>query len=101
MPRRDIESGVAQNILLKDGDTVLVPKAETFFVTGQVRSPGSIRWDEGFTVERALILAGGLTDRASAGKIIIERDGKVVNKKAKKTDLVQANDTIRVPTRIF
>jgi polysaccharide biosynthesis/export protein len=101
VPRRDIESGVAQNVLLKDGDVVLVPKAETILVTGQVRTPGSYAWDEGLTVERALILAGGMNDRASAGKISIERDGKVVNKKAKKTDLVQANDTIRVPTRIF
>jgi polysaccharide export outer membrane protein len=101
VPRRDIESGAAQSVLLKDGDVVLVPKAETILVTGQVRTPGSYAWDEGLTVERALILAGGMTDRASAGKISIERDGKVVNKKAKKTDLVQANDTIRVPTRIF
>jgi polysaccharide biosynthesis/export protein len=99
--RRDIESGQAQNILLKDGDTVLVPKAETFLVAGQVRTPSSYTWEEGMTLERALILAGGLTERASAGKIAIERGGKVVTKKAQKTDLVQPNDTIRVPTRIF
>jgi polysaccharide biosynthesis/export protein len=99
IPRRDIESGQAQNILLKDGDTVLVPKAETFFVNGQVRTPGSYTWDEGLTVERALTLAGGPTERA--GKISIERGGKTVTKKAKQTDLVQANDTIHVGTRIF
>jgi polysaccharide export outer membrane protein len=99
--RKDIESGQAQNILLKDGDTVFVPKAETFFVAGYVRSPGSYTWDDGLTVERALTLAGGLTERASAGKITIERNGKVVTKKAKKSDLVLAGDTIRVPQRIF
>jgi polysaccharide export outer membrane protein len=99
--RRDIESGKAQEVFLKDGDTVLVPKAETFFVAGYVRSPGSYTWEEGLTVERALTLAGGLTERASAGKINIERGGKVVTKKAQKNDLVQANDTIRVPQRIF
>ena len=74
VPRRDIESGQAQNILLKDGDTVLVPKAETFFINGQVRTPGSYTWDEGLTVERAMTLAGGPTERA--GSISIERGGK-------------------------
>lgn len=101
MTRKDIESGLAQNIMLKDGDTVLVPKAETFFINGMVRSPGSYTWEEGLTLERALTLGGGLTERASGGRIAIERNGKVVTKKAKKSDLIQANDTIRVPTRIF
>jgi polysaccharide biosynthesis/export protein len=96
--RRDIESGLAQNVQLKDGDTVLVPKAETFFINGQVRLPAAYTWEDGLTVERALALAGGTTERA--GSITIDR-GKTVIKKAKKTELVQANDTIRVGTRIF
>jgi len=97
--RKDIESGKAQSVLLKDGDVILVPKAESVFVTGQVRNGGTYTWEEGLTVERALSLAGGPTERA--GKITVEHDGKVVNGKAKKTDLVLANDTIRVHTRIF
>lgn len=97
--RKAIESGEAQNILLKDGDAVLVPKAERVFINGQVRAPGSYTWEEGLTVERALTLAGGATERG--GKIAIDRNGKTVTKKAKKTDMVLANDTIRVGTRIF
>jgi polysaccharide export outer membrane protein len=99
--RKAIETGQAQNILLKDGDTVLVPKAETFLVSGQVRNQGSYTWEDGLTLERALSLAGGLTERAASGKITIVRDGKVVTKKANKTDLIQANDTITVGQRIF
>jgi polysaccharide export outer membrane protein len=99
--RKDIESGQAQNVMLKDGDYVMVPKAETFFINGMVHNPGSYTWDDGLTVERALAVAGGLTDRASTRKISIERDGKVAIKTAKKTDLVQPNDTIRVGQRIF
>lgn len=101
--RRDIETGKAQNIALKDGDTILVPKAEAFFITGQVRQVGSYTWEDGLTVERALALAGGPTDRASMKGIEVERvvDGKAQKRKAKLTDLVQANDTIRVGQRIF
>lgn len=97
--RRDMESGLAQYVFLKHGDTVVVPKAETVFINGQVRSPGSVAWEEGLTVERALTLAGGATERA--GRIDIERNGKRVKKGAKKTDIVQANDIIRVNTRIL
>lgn len=97
--RKDIESGRAQSTFLKDGDTVTVPKAETVLVYGQVRSQGSVTWEEDLTIERAITLAGGATERA--GRIDIERNGKRVKKGAKKTDIVQANDTIRVQTRIL
>jgi polysaccharide export outer membrane protein len=97
--RKDIESGRAQSFFLKDGDTVMVPKADTVLVYGQVRSPGAVTWEEDLTVERAMTLAGGGTDRA--GRVDIERNGKRVKKGAKKTDIVQANDTIRVQTRIL
>jgi polysaccharide export outer membrane protein len=97
--RKDIESGQAQNVMLKDGDHVMVPKAETFFINGMVHNSGLYTWEEGITVERALALAGGMTDRASSRKISIDRSGKVKN--VKKTDLVQPNDTIRVGQRIF
>lgn len=97
--RKQIESGEAQSILLQDGDTVVVPKAETFFINGHVRSQGTFAWEEGLTVEKALTLAGGATERA--GRIEIERNGKTITKKAKKSDLVMANDTIRVKQRFF
>jgi len=102
--RREIESGRAQDVFLKDGDTVLVPKAETIFITGYVRAPGSYTWEEGLTLERALTLAGGPTERAALNRIEISRavnDKPVKITRAKLTDLVLANDTIRVPQRIF
>ena len=101
--RRDIESGRAQDITLTDGDTVLVPKAENIFIVGLVRSPGPYVWEDGLTVERALTLAGGPTERASVSRIEIQRtvNGKPEKIKVKLTDLVLANDTIRVPQRVF
>ncbi|HYT75898.1 MAG TPA: polysaccharide biosynthesis/export family protein [Vicinamibacterales bacterium] len=101
--RRALESGQAQNVQLKDGDTILVPKAETFFILGVVRSPGQYTYEDGLTVERALSLAGGATDRAATNRITIERRvGSALEKiKAKLTDLIQPNDTVKVPTRIF
>ena len=103
VPRRDLESGRAHSITLQDRDTIFVPKAETVFVLGYVRQTGPIVYEEGLTVERALALAGGATERAATGRITIERtvNGKLVKIKAKMTDLVQPNDTIKVPQRIL
>ncbi len=103
VPRRDLESGRAQTITLQDRDTIFVPKAETIFVLGYVRQTGPILYEDGLTVERALSLAGGATERAATGRITIERtvDGKLLKIKARMSDVVQPNDTIKVPQRIL
>ncbi len=88
---------------LHDGDTVTVLKAQSVYVTGQVKSPGAYAVDAGTTVLQALSLAGGLTDRGADGRIRIQRvvEGKTTEIKAKLTDVVQPGDTIIVPERFF
>jgi polysaccharide biosynthesis/export protein len=101
--RRDLESGRAQKIMLKDGDTILVPAAEKVSVYGYVRTPGDVVFEDGLTVEKAIFLAGGPTERASTKRVTIDRvvDGKIQRLKVKLEDLVQPNDVIRVPQRIL
>lgn len=101
--RRDLETGRAQNVRLQDGDTIFVPRAETFFVTGFVRQPGSFVLDGDVTVLQAISLAGGPTERAAMNRVKIRRivNGETQDVKVKLTDLVQPNDTIIVPQRIL
>ena len=91
------------NLQLMDGDTVNVPKAQSVFVSGQVKSSGAYGVEPGMNVLQVLSLAGGLTDRGSDGRIKILRmvDGKQKELKAKLTDIVQPGDTIIVPERFF
>jgi polysaccharide export outer membrane protein len=102
---QDLQSGgTAKNVMLRDGDTVFVPRAETIYVFGQVRSPGSYALQsKETTVMQALSLAGGVTDRGSTGRLKIVRVVKGVKKeiKVKLTDLVQPGDTLVVPERFF
>jgi polysaccharide export outer membrane protein len=101
---KDLQLGkVGQDIVLQDGDTVFVPKAQQFYITGQVRNPGQYVLDPGMTVLQAISIAGGLNERGSDRGIKIERivDGKRVEVDAKLTDIVQANDTIRIRPRFF
>jgi polysaccharide export outer membrane protein len=102
---RDLQSGaLTQNIALRDGDTIYVPRAESIYVFGQVRSPGAYALqDAETTILQALSLAGGVTDRGATNRIKIVRvvKGEKVEIKVKLTDLVLPGDTIIVPEKYF
>jgi len=100
----ELQSGnLAGNIELRDGDTILVPKAETVFVTGSVRSPGAYPIRKGMTVLQALALAGGITERGSDSRIRIIRfdNGKKKEVRVSLEDPIQRGDTIVVRERIL
>lgn len=101
---RELEAGVlTHNLVLRDGDAVFVKKAQAVTITGQVRNVGAYNIESGSTVEQALALAGGLTDRGSEKRIEITRKvgGKTVRLKGVKlTDLVKPGDIIKVGAKI-
>jgi polysaccharide export outer membrane protein len=88
------------DIPIRDGDTILVPRAEMAYVLGEVKAPGGVPVPQNATLQQIISLAGGLTPEAADGRITIDRDGKVL-KDVKMTDAVKAGDTIKVPTRFF
>lgn len=100
----ELQSGNPEkNITLWAGDTVYFPKASQVYVMGSVARPGPYRYQEGMTVLQALTVAGGATERGSAGRTKVVRivNGKKVEKKVKATDLVWPEDTLLVPERFF
>lgn len=94
---------LSKNVALRNGDTIFVPRAENFFVFGQVRSPGQYVVRRGTTVMQALSLAGGITDRGALNRVKIVRvvNGKKKEFKVKLTDEVLPGDTIVVPQRFY
>ena len=94
---------VANAFVLRDGDIITVPKAETFYISGNIRNPGSYVLQQGETLEQALAVAGGLTERGTTRGIKANRlvNGKVVEVTLKLSDLVKPGDTITVPSRLF
>ena len=100
---KDLQSGrLSENIALRDGDTIWVPRAESIYVFGQVKNPGAygIQKDT-TTVLQALSLAGGVTDSGAMNRIQIIRidNGQKKQVKVKLTDVVRPGDTIIVPER--
>lgn len=100
---QDVQTGRAVHVTIRDGDTIFVPKAEMFFVTGHVRSPGSYVWEKGMTVLKAISLAGGITERGARNRVKIIRivNGQRKEIRVKMTDPVLPNDTVEVPQRYF
>ena len=58
---------------LADGDTMLVPKGNTFLVVGQVKSPGAYVLDKDMTILEGITIAGGFTERAAPGRTRVMR----------------------------
>jgi len=102
--RRDLELGRSgREVVLRDGDVVNVPNAQRFYVDGHVRSPGPFVLDPGMTVQQAIALAGGLSERGSDRGIVVRRlvKGKMTDVDVKLDDKVQAGDTVMIRQRFF
>lgn len=97
------QGDLAKNILLQDGDTVFVPKAEFFFVMGEVKKPGRYKIERDTTVLKAISTAGGLTEKAASKrtKVLREIGGVKQEVRVGLNDPVQAQDTIIVPESFF
>jgi polysaccharide export outer membrane protein len=100
---KDLELGRGTDVALQDGDIINVPKAQTFFITGQVKNGGPYVLEPGTTIQQAIAMAGGLTDRGSDRGITVTRivNGKNAEVKVSLEDKVQPNDTITIRNRLF
>jgi polysaccharide export outer membrane protein len=102
---RELQNGgFSQNVMLRDGDTIFVPRAESIYVYGQVKNPGAYALQhKDSTVLQALSLAGGITDRGRTSGLRILRtvNGKEQSISVKLTDAVKPGDVIMVPERFF
>lgn len=91
-------------VTLAGGDSVMVPTAPQLYIYGEVTTPGKFKIEPGMTVVQAIARAGGITQRGSQHRVVIKRrkpDGTYETTKAALSDLVQADDVIRVKESIF
>jgi len=89
---------------LTGGDSLVVPKAEHYYISGEVTTPGTYPIEPGMTVIQAIARAGGINERGSERRIELKRMGKngqyqVLH--AKLGDRIQADDILRVKESIF
>ena len=103
----------ALSLQMHRGDIVTASSTKFFYISGEVKKPGSYPVHAGLTVLKAVSLAGGLTKFGSKGKIEILRqrsDGGTDRIKVNLGDLergknpdvpLEAEDIIKVGKRVF
>ena len=92
--------------LLRDGYlvnpsvNVSIKEYRPFYIGGEVRQPGSYPYQPGLTLNKAIALAGGLTDRASSRRIFISKpDGEQF--RASQSEAVAPGDIISILEGFF
>lgn len=96
-------------LLLQDGYlvnpsvNVTIVEYRPFYINGEVRSPGSYPFEPGLTLDKAIALAGGLTDRASRRNISIIKaaNSKQTQEKAEMQTKVAPGDIISIKEGFF
>jgi polysaccharide export outer membrane protein len=112
-----VEGDVKLNIFLQPGDIINIPidKIVHVYVFGQVKNPGALEVKKSNipTLLQAIAQAGGFSERASKGGVVIKRikdDGKEMQTKVNVKDIIKGkekdiqlleNDVVFVPESIF
>lgn len=103
--KRLIEKGdTSVDMILQDGDSIYIPKAGFFYVTGEVKKADAYKFEEGTTVLKAITMAGGFTDKAAQKRIKVKRKagGKETTlERVGLDELVRPDDVIIVPESFF
>lgn len=72
---KEIAGLLSNGYLRNPSVNVSIVEFRPFFINGEVRTPGSYPYQPGLTLDRAIALAGGLTDRASTRKMFVMKAG--------------------------
>ncbi len=54
-------------------DTIVVAERQRFYVTGEVRTPGRYTYEAGLSLQKAVSMAGGFTEKADKTDVRVER----------------------------
>jgi polysaccharide biosynthesis/export protein VpsN len=97
-----IYTGLKGDFFVEPNVFVGMVEYRPFFIHGEVKVPGGFPYKPGMTVNQAVALAGGLTERASREKIFITREAnKSQQENATLNTKVHAGDTITIDQRFF
>jgi polysaccharide export outer membrane protein len=85
------------------GDTIYIPRAAFYYVSGEVNRPGRYRLERDTTIAKALIVAGGLTKFAAKSKLRVQRliDGERKEFQGGPNDILQSEDVLVIPQSVF
>ncbi|MCW8996716.1 MAG: polysaccharide export protein, partial [Psychromonas sp.] len=102
--QRLIHNGLKGDYLLNPSVQVDIITYRPFYIHGEVNRPGAYPYQPGLTVDQAVALAGGFTERASTSKMYIKKAFADKNARQQNVSLsysVGPGDTITVEQSFF
>lgn len=99
--KKSIEDSFKQGYLVTPNVTITVRVYRPFFIHGEVKTPGSYKYQADLNLEQAIALAGGLKDRASDSKWIIWRGYPRESFTAIKDTTIMPGDVIKIEKSFF
>lgn len=100
---RRITTGLKAGYLVSPEVRVQVLEYRPFYVNGEVKKPGGYPYVPGLTVQKAVSLAGGMTQLASKNKIFVirERNSNGQREGIRLDGVVNPGDTLIVEEGLF
>jgi protein involved in polysaccharide export with SLBB domain len=97
-----VYNGLKPDYFVEPNVFVGIVQYRPFYIHGEVKKPGGYPYQPGMTVNQAIALAGGMTERASKEKIQISREGDKNNTQTGSLNTkISAGDTITIEQRFF
>jgi polysaccharide biosynthesis/export protein VpsN len=92
-----------------DGDYIISPNVyisvleyRSFYIRGEVRTPGAYPYKPGLTIQKAISIAGGFTDHAAKNKIYLVHENDLKNRfKVNQSEKIGPGDVITVEESFF
>lgn len=99
-----ITEGLLDGYLISPNVSITVTEYRPFYIHGEVEDPGGYPYQPGLTLERAVALAGGFTERASSSKFYLLNEGVTDESDRIRVELsavVSPGDTVTIEESFF
>lgn len=98
-----IKKGLADGYLVNPVVSVTVLEYRQFYINGQVEKPGGYAYLPGLTLQKAVALAGGFTERASKQKIFVIHDDRESQQpiKLELSSAIRPGDVVTIEESFF
>lgn len=100
---KKLVDGLKQGYLVDPKVSLSQIEYRPFYINGEVQKPGSYPFVPGLTLEKAIALGGGLTERASMKRVTILRGsgGPPLTDNITRTTVIAPGDTISIAQGFF
>ena len=100
---KEIQNKLKGDYLIDPAVSVNIVKYRNIYVHGEVDKPGGFAFEPGFTVNKAISMAGGFTERAANDKLYLVKEGEGESNRVLvelSTDIAPG-DTLYIEKRFF